>query len=158
MNTESKENSLPNCMENYLSIKTLDLHAFRVIIKQFNEVGNNDLQVLLHTTYGFIKCDICDIAETDNFITAVENSESISNENLKTYNVDFSYIVRLRNNQLLELEKENPDLKPCDNGSILSLKNVSIYKDNLISPVLNTNQMIVFLDQIIGFSAIPRNH
>lgn len=159
MNNESKENSLPNCMKNNLSIKAIDLHIFKGMIKHFNgEHDNNDFQILLHTTYGFIKCDICDIVQNDDFITVVENPEIINAENSKTINVDFSYIARVRNNQLLEFEKENPELKPCDNGSILNLRNVSIYKDNLISPILNTDQMIVFLDQIIGFSAIPRNH
>jgi len=157
VNNEVKEIPLPNCMKNNLSIKAIDLQALNGIIKIFNEQNDkNDFQILLHTTYGFIKCDICDIAKEDNAITIVENPNTINEENSKMFTVDFSYLAKIRNDTLLEYEKENPEIKPCDNGHILSLKNVSLYKDNLDSPVFSINQMVVFLDQIIGFSPIPR--
>ncbi|AUM96139.1 MULTISPECIES: hypothetical protein [Clostridium] len=156
MNNKPKEPILPNCIKNNLSVKSMDIQLFNGIITYFNnEHDNNDFQILLHTTYGFIKCDICDIAESDDFITSGENSTNSNSENL---NVDFSYIVKIKNERLLEFEKENPNLNVCDNGAILNLKNVSIYKDDLKNPILTTNQMLVFLDQIIGFSAIPRNY
>ncbi len=78
--------------------------------------------------------------------------------NCSNVNVDFSYIVKMKNERLLKFEEENPNLNVCDNGAILNLKNVSVYKDNLNDPVLITEQMLVFADQIIGFSAIPRNN
>ncbi|NFO72181.1 hypothetical protein FDC51_18905 [Clostridium botulinum] len=155
MDDKSKETIIPNCVKNNLSVKFIDIQLFNGMITYFNtQHENNDFQILLHTTYGFIKCDICNADPSDNFITP----KNPMDPNSSNVNVDFSYIVKIKNERLLKFEEENPNLNVCDNGAILNLKNVSVYKDNLNDPVLITEQMLVFADQIIGFSAIPRNN
>jgi len=142
------KNEIPNCLKDRISFKSVTLHSLNTIIEHCNENGN-DFQILLLTPYGFIKGDISDFGNKENFVskTNVENK----------FDIDFSYIINSRDDYMSELEKDNPNIKPIDNGAVLNLKNVTIYKNDLANPVLTINQYMVFVDQIIGFYPIYRN-
>lgn len=144
-------NSIPNCMNDRFSIKALTISSLNGIIEVAKKTdSSNDYQILLLTPLGFIKGDICNIANSDNFIT--------KNESLNNFKIDISYAITQRNKSISILEEENPNIKPIDNGATLNLKNVTIYKENFINPILSIDQMLIFVDQIISFSMIPRNH
>lgn len=146
--SDKLENKLPNCLNDRFSLKSITLQSLSVMLDYFNKDNNNDLQVLLLTPFGFIKGDICPVNNGESFITegASENQ----------FTVDFSYVVKSRTDVVFSLEEDNPNIKPVDNAAVLNLKNVTIYKDNLNNPILTTNQYLVFVDQIIGFSPVPR--
>jgi hypothetical protein len=149
--SEEVKNKIPNCMIDRFSIKALTVSALDAIIEVTNKSdSSNDYQILLLTPLGFIKGDICDIANSDNFIT--------KNESLNNFKIDISYAITQRYKNISILEEENPNIKPIDNGATLNLKNVTIYKENLNNPILSIDQMLIFVDQIISFSMIPRNH
>ncbi len=150
INEENKNNGMPECIKGRYSLKATTINSLGLLAKYFNENENgNDYQILLLTPYGFIKGDIENIASHDNFITKTD----IPNK----YDVDLSIVYQYRNDALKDAEKDKENINLIDNGAIINLKNVTVYKDNLKEPILTTNQMIVFADQIVSFSLCPRN-
>lgn len=139
----------PECIKNNISLKVLTINQLGILANFFKENNYADYQVLLLTPFGFIKGDIENLATNQNFITETDSPNK--------YNIDISVVYQFRNDTLIELEKDNKTLNVIDNGALINLKNVTIYKDNLNVPILTTNQMILFVDQIISFSLFPRN-
>lgn len=145
----SAKKAVPNCLKDTLSLKKLTLHNLDILAKVIND-NENDVQVLLLTPFGFIKGDIADVATKATYLSNTEDSKVVS--------VDISYAIEMRNETIIDWESNGDILTPFDNGAAINLKNVSVYKDNLTNPVITTNQMVVFVDQVISFSLIPRNH
>lgn len=137
---------------NRLSLKAMTINQLQVLIEKVKEIGSpDDFQVLLLTPYGFIKGDLVAFAPQK------ELFNTISEQPIKM-EVDLSSLVSIRGNAVNKLKEENPKLEIVDNGAVLNMKNVEIYKDQIIEPVIKMNQMIVFADQVISFSLIPKDH
>lgn len=143
--------NIPNCLKDRFSSKAITIASLSALTNILNsENSSEDYQILLLTSYGFIKGDLC---ETVN----IKDSTSIDEATNKT-TLDISFILNNRLELISDMEKENPNIKPTDNGATLNLKNVKIYKDNLLNPILTLGQMLVFVDKIIGIYLIPRDH
>lgn len=144
--------TIPNSMKERYSSKYISIFALDTIKKAL-ESTNNDCQVLLLTSYGFIKCDLDFNPSSDNPLR--KNSDSSNG-----YSLDLTCISKLRNDTITKLEKESPNIKPVDSGALVYLKNATIYSNGLSSSSANQsvtiNEFVVFADQIIGFSLIPR--
>jgi hypothetical protein len=132
------------------SSKALSIHQLDALIKHFKELDNkNDFQILIMTPYGFIKGDLEAISDGETkFVT--ENQD-----NPGTFKVDLSHLLKMRNEHLVKLE-DDEKIVIVDNGATLNFRNVEIYKDDFVDPIVNLEQMLVFADQIISFSIVPR--
>lgn len=136
------------------SNKFTSIHNLNVLVELLKKENvDNDYQILLLTPYGFIKGDLEEISDKDSFVTIA--SEQENNPYSTTLTIDLSYLVKLRAESLKKLQEEK-DVEIIDNGGTLNFRNVEIYKDNLIEPIAKLSQMLVFVDQIISFSLIPR--
>ena len=131
------------------SSKAITIHQLNFLVKYFREKDeSNDFQLLLLTPFGFIKGDLEEIIGEENFFS--------ENENLPgTYKVDLSYAVTLRRQFFEKLEAEE-SIEIVDNGAILNFKNAQVFTDNLSQPIATFDQHLVFADQIISFSIVPR--
>lgn len=136
---------------NRLSLKSFTINQVALLIDQAKEYGDNDFQILLLTSYGFIKGDLLENAAEDELLMA--NQES-SNQ----LTIDLSSLTPMRANLIKGMKEKEPDLEIVDNGATLNLKNVEIYKNDLSNPVLRTNQMIVFANDVISVSLAPRDY
>lgn len=147
MNTET-----PKSINNTYSVKNATLISLESIKRTLAEEYDTNVQVLLFTAYGFIKCDI-DFDKPTNNIFATTGQENIYKVNLNSLNI-------YRNAYVNEVESDNPDVKPIDNGSSLHLKNVTIYSNamtaSMAHPSVTFDSFVIFVDQIIGFSLTPR--
>ena len=134
------------------SRKSATLWALETIKEALNKNKGTDVQVLLLTSYGFIKCDI----DFDTQSTILLKQTDIEGK----YELDLTYITALRNTFVEKLKEETPNVKAQDNGAILYLKNVTIYTNGLSTalsnPTVTLNDFVIFADQITGFSLIPR--
>ncbi|OLN21619.1 hypothetical protein BTO30_14150 [Domibacillus antri] len=134
---------------NRVSLKAMTIHSLQIMIDQFKELSpNNDFQILLLTPFGFIAGDLEALASTEEMLSPNENSN---------FNFDVSAVVTTRNEFVNKMKDENPAVEVIDNGAALNFKNVRVFKDQLCEPILNMNQMLVFADQIISFSIVPRD-
>ena len=134
-----------------ISLKSMTINQLSVLTEQFKELDDkNDFQVLLLTPFGFIKGDLHEIASEEELIQKNPDQEN-------QFSVDLSALITLRSNHIRKLEEEVSELKIVDNGAALNLKNVEVYKDLSQGPIMNTNQLIVFADQVISFSLTPRH-
>lgn len=144
---------IPNSLKETYSSKTIAIFTLESIRKVLND-NNTNCQILLLTSYGFIKCDIDFENESDSPLRKInDNAEN-------TYALDLSCILKYTNESICEYEKENPSIKSRDNGTFLNLKNVTIYSnglnDSIATPAVKINEFVIFVDQIIGFSLVPR--
>ncbi|MCY7485781.1 hypothetical protein [Paenibacillus alvei] len=111
---------------------------------------DSEKQVLLLTPYGFIKGDLHDNNDdTEKLLSKTDDDK---------YCLDLSVVTRYKKDALENAEKENgSNISVVGDGSTLNLKNVTVYKDDLRNPVLNIDQLIVFADQVISFSLVPKD-
>jgi len=142
---------IQNSNQETYSRKIITLLALESIKEALSE-NNSDTQVLLLTSYGFIKCDI----DFENNSKTILKETDIEGK----YELDLTSITNLRNSLVDNIKSENPNIKTQDNGAILYLKNVTIYSNGLSTapghPSVNIDQFVIFADQITGFSLIPR--
>lgn len=143
-----KENKVSNLFKNSISVKKTTLDSLDILIK-YAKSHNKDYQALLLTPFGFIQGDITENATKDTFITIDENTNSSI--------VDISFILQTTNESISALESENPELKVIDDGFTINLKNVTIFKNNFQQPMVSLDQMVVFVDQIVSFTLVPRD-
>lgn len=136
---------------NRISLKSYTVNQVGLLTEQLKKMGDNDFQVLLLTAYGFIKGDLSKISSEESVITAQSEQENRAS-------VDLSSLISMRENLIDEIKSEEPDLEIVDNGATLNLENVEIYKDQFENPVFKTNQMLVFANDVISVSLIPRDH
>lgn len=137
------------------SNKAMTIYQLKTLVEFFNEKDEkNDFQILLITPFGFIKGDLEEINENkDDFISLKQKSPDTPDT--YSYDVDISYLIKLRSEHLSELQSEK-EVVIVDNGATLNFRNVEVYKDNLSNPIATFEQMLVFADQIISFSIVPR--
>ncbi|WP_459480605.1 hypothetical protein [Clostridium saccharoperbutylacetonicum] len=143
--------TIPNSLNNTYSYKETTLITLESIKQVLNNKYEHDKQILLLTSCGFIKCDI----DLDTTSEAPFKETNIKNQ----YKLDLTCINNFRNAFINKLEEETPNIKICDNGAILNLKNVTIYSGALSDTLTSTvklDELIIFVDQITGFSLIPR--
>lgn len=136
---------------NRISLKSLTINQIGLLAEQIKEMGDRDYQVLLLTPYGFIKGDLLENASMEKVITSDPDQANQAS-------IDLSAFTSMRAEHVNELKEENPDLEIVDNGATLNLKNVEVYKDQISDPVLTLSQMLVFANEVIGVSLIPRDH
>ncbi|MBH0174709.1 hypothetical protein IHV09_14165 [Fictibacillus sp. 23RED33] len=140
-----------NSIDKY-SLKAITIQQLGFLTQKFNKMNiNNDFQLLLMTQFGFIKCDLeLEIPEDDDFFTPIPNQED-------RYQLNLSYLLKQRKEVVKMFEEKGP-IEFVDNGTTLSLKNVSIFKDDMLNPIARLEQMLVFADQISGLTIVPRNN
>lgn len=143
--------SIPNSLKETYSCKGCTLITLESIKQTLNTDHGVNSQVLLLTSYGFIKCDI-------DFETSSKSPIKESNIENKG-GLDLTCISNFRNILINNLEEETPGIQSKDNGAILNLKNVTIFSSGLSStlahPTVTIDEFVIFADQIIGFSLIP---
>lgn len=143
---------IPNSLKDTYSYKETTLFTLESIKQTLNSQYGTDKQILLLTSYGFIKCDI----DLDTTSESPFKETTIENQ----YKLDLTCINNFRNAFINKLEEETPNIKIRDNGAILNLKNVTIYSGGLSNvltgPTIELDEFVIFVDQITGFSLIPR--
>lgn len=143
---------LPNSLQGTYSCKGATLITLAFIEQTIRKEHNADLQPLLLTPYGFIRCDIDLEDSSENLFNAT------AQENQYTFNL--GCIASYRNSFINDIEAETPDIKAKDNGTLLNLKNVTIYSNGLTQsmayPSSKFPEFAIFVDQILGFSLVPR--
>lgn len=143
---------IPDSLKDTYSYKGATLITLETIKQTLNDKYDSDKQILLLTSYGFIKCDI----DLDNSSESPFKETNIEN----TYALDLTCLNNFRNAFINKLEEDTPNIKPRDNGAILNLKNVTIYSNGLSTvpahPTVTLDEFVIFADQITGFSLIPR--
>lgn len=143
-------NTQKNNLINKISLKAVTLNSLRAMIESLNKTGINDFQALILTPFGFITGDISvELSNKENYITYSEDKTN--------YTIDISYVNEMKQNYISKYKKKNPEICFVDNPTFLNLKNVTFYKDDFKTPILTINQYLIFVDQIIGFSLIPRD-
>jgi hypothetical protein len=108
-----------------------------------NGVPLNNLQAVFLTTYGKITADIEDIVTYENAFEANDNNG---------FYFDLSALIGQRNKIIEDYKESDEEIEIIDNGRVINLKNVKI--SNVSNPDSTSyyDQLILFIDQIIGFS------
>lgn len=132
-------------------MKNRIVHVISVLIECLKENGSTDAQVLLHTAYGFIQGDIATIGTFDKMCQKTHNENEFT---LTDWSCVFNSdeLKKFNNHEDDSLH----DKPPIDTRLFITIKNVSIFKDYPNKYTMNMSQMIVFVDNIIGVSIIPR--
>jgi len=140
---------IPKIVENRVSLKSMTLSALNSCISVLNDLAEqNNLRVVLLTPSGIIKGKIVPVVE---IVEGNEFLKQISPEN-SSFEADISFVYALRQKTLIEWEKENPNLQVVDNGAFINLKDVELTSPSTPGIKNNFSQLIVFVDQIVGFS------
>lgn len=111
--------------------------------------NSEPLELLIHTAYGFITGEI-----VDEIITTDLLDEKLKESGTAT--IDNSFAIEIRDKLIADAIREDPDIKFLQDSACLFMKNVKVYNSNLREPVLTTNQLSVFIDQVIGVSLVPK--
>ncbi|NFG42075.1 hypothetical protein FC789_12935 [Clostridium botulinum] len=143
---------IPKSLVESYSAKAITLTVLEDIKELLKNEYNADKQVILLTSYGFIKCDI-DIDEPSDELLMPTDKKDQYSLNIKT-------ITQFRNSFINSIESENPNIKLRDNGALLYLKNVTIYSNGIsaspVNPSATFDSFVIFADQILGFSLTSR--
>lgn len=142
----------PRTIKDSYSAKSATLITLESLKNVLKDKYNADQQIVLVTSYGFIKCDIdLDDSSEDIFLPTDEKDK---------YTFNIKSLTSLRNSFINSLETDNPNIKMRDDGAFLYLKNVTIYSNGMSAsiahPCTTFDNFIIFVDQILGFSLIPR--
>jgi len=138
------ENKLPSCLENRFSLKALTVIGVDALRKAYT----SDYQMMFVTPYGIICGDLDEVQTIEKLKSEIKAEGSAK--------VDLSLAVDERNKFLENLEANGKAPEISDSGGVINLKNVTIYRDNMIHPVLTIDTLLLFADQIISVSLIPR--
>ena len=103
-------------------------------------------EVCLLTAAGFITGTV--VKPQKSYDTPTPQNETEK----KKIGFDLSIIRKLLDDSALDLTRENSDASIADDASMIKLKNVTIFSTANPEQKVKMQQMIVFVDQIIGFS------
>lgn len=144
---------IPKCFNNRLSLKSATFQSLEALIYTINDaknVGQNNVKVLILTSLGQIKADLAPFC-TDKDKSFIKKND----DNPHEAGLDISYIMTIRNNHIIDLEKDSDEeFKIVDSSPVVYLKNVELTSLSAPQTALKYEQLILFADQIIGFSII----
>lgn len=139
------ENKLPSCLENRFSLKALTVIGVDALRKAYT----SDYQMMFVTPYGIICGDLDEVQTIEKLKSEIKAEGSAK--------VDLSLAIEGRNTILKDLESDGKTLMISDSGGVINLKNVAVYRDDMRNPVFITDGLLLFADQIIAVSLIPRD-
>ncbi|NKF05316.1 hypothetical protein J1C67_14615 [Clostridium gasigenes] len=137
-----------------ISTKKLKFASLSILVDALNEINSTKCDVLIFTAAGSYKGSISNSCNTD---TSIENFNNSSRAivNLDSISTSFETCIK-------QLEEEHGELNYLDVSSSITLINVTFYlngisKHSMVNPSVTFDQIHLFVDQIIGYTLIPKD-
>ncbi|KXS37990.1 MAG: hypothetical protein AWU54_2252 [Candidatus Frackibacter sp. T328-2] len=147
-------------LKNKVSPKTITLDALKSLIDIFNgneetlpsELEESFLDEEGEAINNFKAILLTPVAQIEGDIVNINPKFTVESENNNKLSIDLSGVLQLRNSRIKALEEQNGDLKFMDSGAFISVKNAKLSPLSNPDVTHNYPQLILFADQIIGFT------
>lgn len=148
----------PKSLEAKFSMKWATFQALHALTEVLESGAPGKLQMVLLTPTGFIWGRLSDIVtDLKDAVQPVGDPSSSDGANgAMRLVMDLSCIMPIRAELVKQIEQQCPDPKIVDNGACIYLKNATLIPNSGFNVRLHFDQLLVFVDQIVGFSLCDR--
>lgn len=139
--------STPKCLRDYFSLKKVTMNVLASMQDAISHVcESSSVKVMILTANGtYMGTIVTELATLDNYLIPQGSG----------FEMDMTIINDHRNKALLDVESEGQEISFVDNGAIIYLKDAETIPITKDGTVIKFPYLIIFVDQIIGFSLVP---